>query len=219
MGSGGSTTTVPKRNPEPDELVSLRKGLFDKIVPGLQTFSVNEWNNARKTAQTAVEQQANLLKGVPNSLNLNYTLGYELANAARSGNIPKTITDNLNSSVNQELRSGMGSMLNSLAGRGVINSSITSQGVNDLSRQAADAYNRNYINAYQSVLSGLSTALQGQQTNTSNLLSTINSIGKIPEQAYEGVAAQIMPAFNFWKAWQNSYDGREDYDTVVQQGK
>lgn len=219
MGSGGSTTTVPKRGPEPEELINIRKGLYNTILPGMETFSPDDWNVARKTAQNAVAQQGNLLREMPNALSANNFLGYELAHFARTGSVPKTITDNLNASVNNELRSGMGSMLNNLASRGVINSSITSQGVNDLSRQAADAYNRNYMNAYQSVLGGLSSALQGQQTNTSNLLSTINAIGKIPEQAYEGVAAQIMPAFNFWKAWQNSYDGREDYDTIVQQGK
>ena len=27
-----------------------------------------------------------------------------------------------------------------------------------------------------------------------------------------------MPAYNFWKDWQNSYDGTQQYDTVVEQG-
>lgn len=220
MGSGGSsTTTVPKRAPEPDELVDLRKGLYNKMYPGLQTFSISDWGKAKRTADEALQQQGSLLRQIPSALSQSNSLADEIANIARTGNIPSALTNSLNSSVNQELQSGMGSMLNSLASRGVVNSSITSQGVNDLSRQAADAYNRNYMTAYQSVLGGLGSAMQGQQANTGNLLSTINAVSKIPEQAYEGVSAQLMPAFNLWKAWQNSYDNREDYDTIVKQGK
>ena len=94
-----------------------------------------------------------------------------------------------------------------------------SQGVNNLSQQAADAYSKNYLNAYNSVLGGLGSAMQGQQSNSNALLAAVNALGNIPSQAYEGAGAGITPAFNLWKALQASYDNREDYDTVVQQGK
>ena len=110
-------------------------------------------------------------------------------------------------------------MLNNLASRGVVNSSITGQAVNNLSQQAADAYNKNYLSAYNSTINGLGTAMQGQQANTSALMQGIAGLGAIPSQAYEAAGAGLTPAFNLWKAWQNSYDNREDYDTVVKQGK
>ena len=113
----------------------------------------------------------------------------------------------------------MGTMLNNLASRGVVNSSITGQALNNLSQQAADAYSKNYLSAYNSTISGLGTALQGQQANTAALMSGVSALGNIPNQAYEAAGAGITPAFNLWKAWQNSYDNREDYDTVVKQGK
>ena len=113
----------------------------------------------------------------------------------------------------------MGSLLNNMSSRGVVNSSITGQGISRLGQQAADAYNRNYLNAFNSVLSGQAQALQGSQNNTASLLSALGTTAQLPSQAYEGAAAGLMPAYNFWKALQSSYDNREDYDTIVQQGK
>ena len=219
MGSGTETTTVPKRYPEPQELGNLRLGLYNKLMPGLENYNADDWNNARQTANNALQQQNTLISQLSNSLSNNSGITDEIANIARTGNIPSALTNNLNAGVNQELQSGLGTMLNNLAQRGVVNSSIASKGINDLSKQAADAYNRNYMTAYQAALSGLGSALQGQQNNTNALMSGINALSKIPSQAYEGATAQLMPAFNFWKAWQNSYDSREDYDTIVQEGK
>ena len=219
MGSGGSTTQYRKRDDEPQNLINLRNSLYNAVMPGLQSFSAENWNNAQNTANQALNMQKNLLSQIPDTLNQNSNIANEIAQIARTGNIPSTVTNNLNASVNKELQSGMGTMLNNLASRGVVNSSITGQAINNLSQQAADAYNKNYLSAYNSAINGLGTALQGQQANTGALMSGIAGLGAIPSQAYEAAGAGLSPAFNLWKAWQNSYDGREDYDTVVQQGK
>lgn len=219
MGSGGSTTQYRNRDPESPELISLRSNLYNAVMPGLQSFSPSDWDTAKQTANNAIQQQAKLLDQLPSTLNQNSSIASEIANVARTGNIPSGVTNRLNASVNQNLQSGMGTMLNNLANRGVVNSSITGQGINNLSKQAADAYNRNYLNAYQSTIGGLSAAMQGQQANMSALMSAANMLGNVPTQAYEAAGAGITPAFNLWKAWQNSYDNRQDYDTVVQQWK
>jgi hypothetical protein len=99
-----------------------------------------------------------------NSENLDSIL-QEMLGVTRTGNIPSALTDNMNASVNKELQSGMGSMLNSLGGRGVLNSSITGTGINGLAGNAADAYANNYLNAYNSVLGGYGSSLQGAQGN------------------------------------------------------
>lgn len=218
MGSGGySEHKVPTRGPEPEQLTSIRTQLYDKIMPGLQNFDANDWNMARNTANQALQQQSQLLSKIPETLTQNANIANEIATLARTGNLPSGLAENLNASVNQELKSGMGTMLNNLASRGVVNSSIMSQGVNNLSQQAADAYTKNYMAAYQAALSGMGTALQGQQNNLSGVTTGVYALGKIPEQSYEGAAAQIMPAYNMWKAMQNSYDNRQDFDTVVTQ--
>lgn len=218
MSSGGySEHTVQKRNPEPEELTNIREKLYEKILPGIENFDANDWNTARETANQALQQQSKLLSNIPETLSQNAGISREIAELARTGNLPDGLASNLNASVNQELQSGMGTILNNLASRGVVNSSITSQGVNNLSKQAADAYNKNYLAAYQAALSGMNSALQGQQNNLSGLATGVYALGKIPEQSYEGAAAQLMPAYNMWKAMQSSYDNREDYDTVVTQ--
>ena len=152
---------------------------------------------------------------IPSALNQQSKLGNLLAYTAETGNLPTGLTDSMNASVNQELKSGMGEMLNTLAGQGVLNSSIASQGINSLSQQAADAYNRNYMTAYQTALNGMSSALRGQQNNVSSLLSAARGIGDIPTSIYENVATGITPAMTLWKDWQSLHDNREDYDTVV----
>ena len=218
MSSGGySEHKVAKRNPEPEYLTNIRTNLYDKILPGLESFSADDWNTARNTATQALQQQSQLLSKIPETLTQNANIANEIATLARTGNLPSGLAENLNASVNQELQGGIGKMLNSLASRGVVNSSIMSQGVNNLSKQAADAYTRNYMTAYQAALSGMGTALQGQQNNLSGLTTGVYALGKIPEQSYEGAAAQLMPAYNMWKAMQSSYDNREDFDTIVQQ--
>ena len=220
MGSGGSSATqYRKRDPEPAYLTNIRSKLYDKVMPGLETFDANDWNTARQTANNALAQQSQLLSQIPSTLNQNNSIASEIASIARTGNIPSTLTNNMNASVNNALQSGMGTMLNSLANRGVVNSSITGQAMNNLSQQAADAYNKNYLSAYNAVLGGLGSAMQAQQNNSGTLLSAVNALGNIPSQAYGAAGAAITPAFNLWKAMQSSYDNREDYDTVVQQGK
>ena len=218
FGSGGSTQQVRKRDPEPTELTDLRNELYNKILPGLQSFNANSWSQAQNTANNALQQQNQLLGQLPNSLSQGNNILNNMMNVVKTGNIPTGITDKLNSGVNKELQSSMGNMLNGLSNRGVLNSSITSQGISRLGQQAADAYNKNYLSAFNSVINGYGQGLQGALGNTNSLLSGLQAVGNIPSNAYEGAYAGLMPAFNFWKAWQNSYDGREDYDTIVQQG-
>ena len=140
---------VPKRDPEPEFLTKLRSLVGDKIVSGLTNFDPNSWNTAQQVANNALNTQNNLLEQLPNALSRTNNLVDEISNIARTGNIPSSITNALNASVNQGLQSSMGSMLNNLAQRGVLNSSVTTAGTNQLSQAAADAYNKNYMTAYQ----------------------------------------------------------------------
>lgn len=221
FGSGGSDVQqVQKRAPEPEELKNLRLGLYDKIYPGLQSFSPKSFTQAQNTANEALNQQSNLVSQLPSILNQSNNILNEMLGVTRTGNIPTALTNNMNAAVNKELQGGMGNMLNSLAGRGVLNSSITGQGISRLGQQAADAFNKNYLTAYNTVLNGYGQALQGAQNNTASALSALNALGSIPSQSYEGAYAGLMPAFNFWKNWEQFQNSRpEEYDTIVQQGK
>ncbi len=210
---------IPKRDPEPEFLTNLRSLVGNNIVSGLSNFDPNSWNTAQQVANNALQQQNTLLGQLPDTLNRSNNLVDEISNIARTGNIPSGITNALNASVNQGLQSSMGSMLNNLAQRGVLNSSVTTAGTNQLSQAAADAYNKNYMTAYQAVLSGLGQGLHGSQNNTASLLSAIGSIGNIPSQAYEGVSSQIMPGFNLLDKMQNYYLNDDPYQSIYVQAQ
>lgn len=277
FGGGSSTQQVQKRNPEPEELVDLRNKLYKAVLPGVDSYDPTDWQRARQVAGNAQKQQQQLLGQFQDTVGKNqglideildftrrdmaggvkdissYVKGdmtdavKEMQNVVRTGAVPSALTDAANASVNKGLQSGMGSMLNDLAGRGVVNSSIASKGINGLAQNAADAMNTNYLNAfnsvvngyngvlnghnsvlgglgqvmngYNNVLGGYAHGLQGGQNNAASLLGGAQTVGQVPGQAYENAMASIMPGFNLWKNWQNSYDRREDYDTVVKQGK
>ena len=213
-----SSQQVQKREPMPEELNTLVKTLYEKIYPGLQSFDPNSFSNLQGISDKAIQQQSDYLDKIPGYLDKSNSIVDSILNVTNTGNIPSGLTNAMNASVNKELQGSMGNMLNGLSSRGVLNSSITNQGVSRLGQQAADAFNKNYLNAYNSVLGGYGTALQGAQGNTNSLLSAINAVGTIPSQAYQNAYAGIMPAFNLYQTWQSLENSKpEMYDTVVTQ--
>lgn len=215
---GNDIFGLPRKGDEPDYLKNLRGQLVNKIGTGLDNFDTNTWNKAKNLTNNSLNQQNTFLSMLPTYLNNSDNILGNIQNLVQTGELPSGITDKLNSGVHKELQNSMGSILNNMASRGAVNSSITSQGISRLAQQAADAYNRNYLNAFNSVLSGYGSALQGSQNNTASLLSSLGTAAQLPAQAYEGATAGLMPAYNFWKALQDSYDNRTDYDWMVSPG-
>lgn len=172
----------------------------------------------------------------------------------KSGNLPEGLLSNMLSSVNSELNRNTGSALNSLASKGIMNSSVANRSINNLSNAAAEAYSKNYLDAYNAVLNGYgktndvlssagdtySKAITGQNNNLAGLKSAVdaygtantgynnaitantnmmNSMAAMPKTLTESMLAPYQIGYQFWKDWQNSYDNREDYDTIVSSGK
>jgi hypothetical protein len=159
------------------------------------------------------EENANLAKDT-NAWYDQYAQG-NLNNANEllaTGNIPTALEDRYMESINRGLKTGMGSMLNDLAGRGVINSSMGTSGISRLGQQAADAFNDNYLNTFNSVLGGYQnnatvagqtgSALADVYGNISNQLNsganTANAIG----QSYIGAGDSV---FDNYKGLGDSY--------------
>ncbi len=210
--------SMNKRDPEPEALTNLRNNLFSNLSQGLEAFNNDNWQKAQGITNQALDTQSNLLGQLGGSNGLiaqNQNLASQLANIAQTGNIPSTISNALNDSVNKGLQSSMGTMLNNLGKRGIFNSSVTNSGMNQLSQAAADSYNRNYLTAYQTVLSGLGSSLQAGQNNVASLLSALGAAGNAPSNAYTGVGAGIMPAYNGWQTWQNFYQNDDQYETLA----
>ena len=217
-GGGTDVQQYQTRDPLPDEVVNLRTQLYNKIMPGVESFSPTAWSKAQNISDNATQHFGNMVNMIPNSFNRSSGILDNMTNLLQTGEVPTGITDKLNAGVNKSLQSSMGSMLNGLANRGVVNSSITSQGVNNLSQAAADAYNRNYMNTFNSILGGYGNALSGAQNNTTSLLNSINALGKVPSMAYEGAAAPLMPGYNFFKDWYSLRNSEpEENDQLVTQ--
>ena len=225
-----------------------------------------------------------------------------------TGSIPDEMRRNLMATVNSELNQNTGSTLNDLASRGVMNSSVANRSINNLSNAAADAYAKNYLNAYNAVLggygqtnntlasqadtyskafsnanqvwndrlngyqlagaqynnaiggyntanqnitqgyaarlaannaaanqyntanqnisqgysnrlNGLNSALSGYQQAYSNNQNNMTTMAAMPQTLAQSAWAQYQPVYSFWQGLRNSYDNKEDNDTVVKQGK
>ena len=215
--NGNTFLSMPRRDPEPEGLTNLRNTLTDIYTKSLDSYDTSTWKTAQNITNNALNQQNALLGQLTGNNGLlakNNSLVDELANIARTGNIPSTISDNLNKSVTKNLQSSMGTMLNNLASRGVLNSSVTTTGTNQLAQAAADSFNRNYLTAYQAALSGLGSALQGQQNNTSATLSALSALGALPSQAYESAYAGLTPSTNYYKDWQTFYQNDDPYQII-----
>ena len=161
FGGGSKTTTVRKRDPNPwlEHIQAQLNNIFSTTVPNASQI-YNDMQDARAWADAAKERQWGLMNAqqglvdsqkallgqttgflnqLPGQMKNNQSLLNEMMGVVRSGNIPSGVMDQMNAAVNKGLQTSMGSMLNNLAGRGVVNSTITSKGISDLSSAAADA--------------------------------------------------------------------------------
>ena len=75
-------------------------------------------------------------------------------NLLSTGNIPAPLLEAMRGNIKTGLDQSMGAGLNDWASRGVINSSVATQGLNNMSNAAGDALQRGYMDAFNSILDG-----------------------------------------------------------------
>ncbi len=160
-GKGSSTTNTTSYTPTEYELQlqQIEANYANAIAPNslmLNTDAANKFVNASDSVQAnygtlnnnAQSQIANAQGTVSNLIN---------------GELPSSYTNNMQSAIQSTLENTMGKSLNSLAGKGVLNSSVTNQALNDISKNAASTTAENYLNNI-STLNGLA----GQQSTMAN---------------------------------------------------
>lgn len=184
MGKKGSSTTVQSYKPTEQE-IRLQKAAADyseAIAPNalwlngvargllqdsLGTIQV-DYNQLLSNAnqQTAAAQQgiANLTQGI----------------------LPSAYQQNMENAIRSGVNNTMGSTLNSLGSRGILNSSVTNTAMNDISKNAADTM----AQQYQSNI-GTLNGLYGQQASLAGQNITTSAAAQ--------EAAQ-QPALNLWNA-------------------
>lgn len=186
FGGGGSSTTVNESKYTPSEYeLQLQKAQADyanAIAPN------SLWLNdtARKVLQDSlgtVQVDFNKLNQNAQSQISGAQQGY--ANLA-NGQLPQSYIDNMTAAIQSGVKNSYGNLLNQSANNGVLNSSVTSAGMNDISKNAANAM----AQQYNSNISQLSNLYNNQ----------INSATAGTTAAAAAQEAAQQPALNLWNA-------------------
>ena len=162
-GKGGgesSTTSQYQMSPEERRAKELANQVAETFVSGSKAIG-NQYSNAVQS-----QDFINLLNEAGNSIRQGQS-GIALA---ANGELNPIYQQNMADSLRTGVNSTIGSAINSLGNRGVLNSSVTNKALNDVSANVADSMTK----AYMSNL--------GQQAGLSgNLINTANA-GYIPYQ-------------------------------------
>lgn len=183
-GKGGSSTTVQSYQPTEEEkkLWRLQGQYEEAVMPN--ALKLNEragnllWDSIGDT-----QVDYNRLNNQANQRVNNAISGYEsLAN----GELPTAYTDNINAQVKSAVNDSMGNLLQDYGAKGILNSSVTSQGIQGVNQAAANTAAEMYNNDI---------------TQLGNIYSNLlNSAGSnITTSAAAQEAAQ-QPAMNLWNA-------------------
>lgn len=163
MFKGNSTTTY-QMSPEERQLLVKQMGYLDEIYPNMiqlnqragdilwNSFADNQYdfNTANKNAQ---QQIAGAQQGL---------------GQLTTGQLPQAYTDNMTQAVQSGVQNSVGSLLNDMGNKGIVNSSVTNQGMNDISKNVANTMAQNYTNNIQT----LGSLYNDQITNAGQGITT-----------------------------------------------
>ncbi len=184
MGKKGGGTTVQSYQPTEYELRlqkqaaeyseaiapnalwlnNVAKGLLQDSLGAVQVDYGSLLNNANSQLAAAQSGISNLTQGI----------------------LPSEYQQNMENSIRSGVENTMGSTLNSLGARGILNSSVTNTAMNDISKNASDTMAQQYSNNI-STLNGL----YGQQASLA---------GQGITTAAAAQEAAQQPALNLWNA-------------------
>lgn len=183
-GKGGSSTTVQSYQPTDEEkkLWQLQAQYEEAIMPN--ALALNEkagnllWDSIGDT-----QVDYNTLNKQANQRINNAISGYEsLAN----GELPSSYTDNINAAVKSSVNDSMGNLLQDYGAKGILNSSVTSQGIQGINQAATNTAAQMY-----------NQDIEQLGNIYGNLLNSAGS--NITASAAAQEAAQ-QPALNLWNA-------------------
>ena len=148
MFKGGSTTTqVYQMSPEERALLAQQMGYLNEIYPNMVQLNQRAgdilWNSFADTQydfntanQNAQQQIANAQQSL-----------VQLA----TGQLPQEYINNMTQSTQSGVQNTFGNLLNNMGNKGIVNSSVMTQGMNDISKNVADTMAQNYTNNIQTL--------------------------------------------------------------------
>lgn len=189
MGGGGSSHSEQVRNRDPytPEMLAMDAALYNQFMPMYHSYGT-DLSKADETYGQYGDKYNEAYSG--------------LQGLTQTGQLPAGMTDAFNDYVRRETNRSLGTLMAENAGKGRLNSSITSKGINEISTSTADALAKNYMQMLGQASQNYGTLMGGASDAQSRVYDDLNN-------KYAG-------AFNYWKERKASED-LPDYDTVVHQ--
>lgn len=176
------------------------RGLLQDSLGAVQV----DYNNLNNTAQNQINGGQvglnQLLQSNGSALEKTNTTLSNLQN----GQLPSEYLNNMSNAIKTGVDNTVGSNLNYLAQRGVINSSVTNKAFNDIEGNVSNAMAQNYLNNINTV-SGLANSQLNNTLSTNNdnaniYNNKINSATAGTTAAAVAQEAAQQPALNLWNA-------------------
>lgn len=189
MGGGGTSYhTVRKRDPDSAQITALQNALYQQFTPMAGQIG-SSYQEAKDNASKYQSQYDQAYSG--------------LQNLTETGNLPSGLTDAMNGYISREMNRSLGTAMAQNAGKGVLNSSVTNRAISEIGTNTADAFAKNYLDAYNATSGNYGTLMSNAQAAQG--------------QMYDNLSSQFSPLMDFFSTVRQSED-LEDYDTVVEQG-
>lgn len=182
---GGTTvnnTSTYTPTPEERQLQALQVQFAKDLMPNalwLNDVGKNLLENSLGAVQVNFDKLNNQAQNQINSANQS---NMNLAN----GVLPQAYLDNMTQAIQSGVQNTYGNLLNNSAANGVLNSSVTSAGLNDISKNVADTM----AQQYQSNIGLLNGINNGNISNASAGITTAAGAQEAAQQ----------PALNVWNA-------------------
>lgn len=179
---GGSNTTVQSYQPTEEErkLMGLSADYAEYVMPNAQKLNDSAANMFFESLGDTQVDYKTLLEQAQQQTEAAQQGVADLT----QGKLPDSYVQNMTDAISSGVENTMGNALSSLAGRGVLSSSVTTQAMNDISKNVSDTMAQQYLNNV-STLNGL----YGQQATLAGQ--------NIANSAAAQEAAQ-NPAINAW---------------------
>ena len=189
MGGGGSSHSEQVRNRDPytPEMLAMDAALYNQFMPMYYSYGA-DLTKADETYGQYGDKYNEAYSG--------------LQGLTQTGQLPAGMTDAFNDYVRRETNRSLGTLMAENAGKGRLNSSITSKGINEISTSTADALAKNYMQ------------MLGQASQ--NYGTLMGGASDVQSRVYDDLNNKYAGAFNYWQKRKESED-LPDYDTVVYQ--
>ncbi|WP_110953039.1 Hint domain-containing protein [Anaerosinus massiliensis] len=162
-GKGSSSTTTRSIPAQTQNEATLENGLMKYNTTGLNNAS-NILNNGINAIGNTVNTDWNSLSKSYNDTMNNVSSGYnDLAN----GNLPSSYANARQQALTNDMNASVGNAISNLGSRGILNSSVTNNALNNIGQNVSNTLADNYTND----LNTYANILNQQAGNAGNLLS------------------------------------------------